>query len=173
MFVRTKKTPNSPRQSVQIVESTRKGNKVAQVIVQHVGIADDDEQLLALKRLAKEMIHKLKADRKADKERERGFQKELFSDEMKEIDSLAFDAGSERLLEETDHVGLATLEHDARVLDGPFEVVEWAFQNMGLNAIFWKTARDAAKVKLLKQCLAGMLTAPLSKRGISTWLANF
>ena len=173
MFVRTKKTPNSPRQSVQIVESTRKGNKVAQVIVQHVGIADDDEQLLALKRLAKEMIHKLKADRKADKERERGFQKELFSDEMKEIDSLAFDAGSERLLEETDHVGLATLEHDARVLDGPFEVVEWAFQNMGLNAIFGKTARDAAKVKLLKQCLAGMLTAPLSKRGISTWLANF
>lgn len=173
MFIRTKKTPNSPRKSVQIVESIRKGDKVAQVIVRHVGIADDDEQLLALSRLGNEIIQTLEAERKADKTRENGIQRELFPTEEEIADSLAFDSGTERLLGEDDDVELAALVHDDRVLDGPFEVVEWAFQNMGLDGIFGRTARDAAKVKLLKQCLAGMLSSPSSKRGLSSWLANF
>lgn len=173
MFVRTKKTPNSPRKSVQIVESIRKGDKVAQVIVRHVGIANDDEQLLALKRLGKEIVEKLEADRKADKEREQGVQKERFKDGEDVMDSLSFDASSERVLEANDDIGLASMVHDDRVIDGPFEVVEWAFQNMGLSGIFGKSSRDAAKVKLLKQCLAGMLSSPSSKRGISAWLSDF
>jgi hypothetical protein len=37
MFVRVKSTPNSPRQSVQIVESVRQGDQVKQRIVRHVG----------------------------------------------------------------------------------------------------------------------------------------
>lgn len=173
MFVRAKKTPNSPRKSVQIVESIRKGDKVAQVIVRHVGVADDDKQLLALTRLGKEIIETVEAERKADKDKVNGVQKELFPAEEETLDSLAFDTDTERLLEEADDVRFAALEHDDRVIDGPFEVTEWAFQNMGLNGIFGKTARDAAKVKLLKQCLAGMLSNPSSKRGLSAWLANF
>ncbi len=39
MFVRVKTTPNSPRQSVQIVQSVRIGDKVKQKIVRYVGIA--------------------------------------------------------------------------------------------------------------------------------------
>ena len=39
MFVRVKSTPNSPRKSVQLVESVRQGDKVKQKIVRHVGIA--------------------------------------------------------------------------------------------------------------------------------------
>ncbi len=172
MFVRAKGTPNSPRKSVQIVESVRDGSKVSQVIVRHIGIADDDEQLLALKRLGEEIIGTIEMERKAKKEREQGVQRELWVDDD-EMDSLAFDTDCERVLDEHDETRLAGLEHLDRVLDGPFEVVEWAFQNMGLDKIFSKTARDAAKAKLLKQCVAGMLSAPVSKRGISSWLANF
>lgn len=173
MFVRTKKTSNSPRKSVQIVESIRTGSKVSQVIVRHVGIADDDEQLLALHRLGREIINGIEAERRAENEKNMGVQIELFPEESLALDSLAYDADGERVLDEEDDTKLASLEHDDRVLDGPFEVVEWAFHNMGLHEIFGKTARDAAKVKILKQCLAGMLSCPSSKLGLSSWLARF
>ena len=41
MFIRVKTTPNSPRQSVQIVAGVRTGDKVRQRIVRHIGIAMD------------------------------------------------------------------------------------------------------------------------------------
>jgi hypothetical protein len=45
MFVRVKITPNSPRKSVQIVGAVRRGDKVSQKIVRHVGIVMDDQEL--------------------------------------------------------------------------------------------------------------------------------
>ena len=51
MFVRVKSTPNSPRQSVQIVESVREGDKVRQKILRHVGIAMNDAELARLSQL--------------------------------------------------------------------------------------------------------------------------
>ena len=44
MFIRVKSTPNSPRKSVQIVESIRKKNRVRQKIVKYVGVAADEEE---------------------------------------------------------------------------------------------------------------------------------
>jgi len=52
MFIRVKTTPNSPRKSVQIVESVRQDERVRQRIVRHIGIAEDDEQLQKLKEMA-------------------------------------------------------------------------------------------------------------------------
>lgn len=52
MFIRTKTTPNSPRKSVQIVESIRDAGKIKQKIVRHVGIAMDDHELNELLKLA-------------------------------------------------------------------------------------------------------------------------
>ena len=52
MFVRVKNTPNSPRQSVQIVESWREGGKVRQRIVRNFGIAADNQEPEHLKSLA-------------------------------------------------------------------------------------------------------------------------
>ena len=52
MFIRVKNTPNSPRLSVQIVESVRDGEKVKQRIVRHVGIAENDEELIRLRDVA-------------------------------------------------------------------------------------------------------------------------
>ena len=52
MFIRTKTTPNSPRRSVQIVESLRVDGKVKQKILRHVGIAMNNEELIKLKEVA-------------------------------------------------------------------------------------------------------------------------
>ena len=45
MFIRTKTSPNSPRKSVQLVESYRVDGKVKQKIVRHIGIAEDEAHL--------------------------------------------------------------------------------------------------------------------------------
>ena len=63
MYVRVKTTPNSPRKSVQIVESVRSGDKVKQRIVRHVGIAMDNPELEKLKELAEHIKSKIADDR--------------------------------------------------------------------------------------------------------------
>lgn len=63
MFIRVKSTPNSPRKSIQIVESIRKNGKVSQKIVRHVGIAADEAEEKMLRDLGQEILAKLSAER--------------------------------------------------------------------------------------------------------------
>ena len=56
MFVRVKSTPNSPRRSVQVVESSRDGDRVKQRIVRHMGIALDADEEAKLRVMAEEFI---------------------------------------------------------------------------------------------------------------------
>jgi len=56
MFIRTTSTPNSPRKSVKIVESVREGYKVKQVMLLHVGIGANEEEIEKLKQLGREFI---------------------------------------------------------------------------------------------------------------------
>jgi transposase len=62
MFVRTKSTPNSPRKSIQIVESVRDGLKVKQRILSYVGIAQNEKEVAQLRALAHERIDQLKRE---------------------------------------------------------------------------------------------------------------
>jgi hypothetical protein len=64
MFIRVNKTPNSPRKSIQIVESVRIGDKVKQKIVHYVGIATDDDEEQKLKDYAQHLIAKIEAKRR-------------------------------------------------------------------------------------------------------------
>jgi len=59
MFVRVKTTPNSPRKSVQIVESVRDGNKIKQRIVRYVGIALDEQEVGRMIELAEHIKSKI------------------------------------------------------------------------------------------------------------------
>jgi len=59
MFVRVKTNPGNLRRAVQIVHSVRKGKKVSQHIVRHVGIAHDEKELEQLKNLAESIKLKL------------------------------------------------------------------------------------------------------------------
>src|SRR5260221_137030 len=74
LYIRVNKTPNSPRKSIQIVESIRQGNKVRQKIVHYVGIALDDREEQKLKDYATELIAKITAPREEESK-----QKSLFS----------------------------------------------------------------------------------------------
>src|SRR3990167_6940053 len=60
MFVRINSTPNSPRKSVQIVESGRVGDKVSKKILRHVGIATNDYEQDRLVACAHDIMTEMK-----------------------------------------------------------------------------------------------------------------
>ena len=62
MFVRVKTTPNSPRRSVQVVESSRSGAKVSQRIVRYIGIALDDAEETKMRAMGNEFIERAGAE---------------------------------------------------------------------------------------------------------------
>ena len=65
MFIRVKSTPNSPRKSIQIVESVRVGEKVRQKILRHVGVAMNDAELEKLKEVAEFVKAQLEEEHQA------------------------------------------------------------------------------------------------------------
>jgi len=58
MYIRVVSTPNSPRKSVRVAGSIRQGYQVKQVIIHHVGVASNDEEVEKLKELGREWIAK-------------------------------------------------------------------------------------------------------------------
>ena len=63
MFVRVKTAPNSPRRSVQVVESVRWADAVRQRIVRHMGIAKDADEEAKLRVMADEFVARESAAR--------------------------------------------------------------------------------------------------------------
>jgi len=152
MFVRVKTTPNSPRKSVQIVESIRKGDSVTQKIVRHVGIAFDDSELSQLKDLAESIKIKLEADS----------QQLLFSPE-----ELARTNRKEKHASETDkdyHVNLKNLVEEQRVVSGIHDVYGSLFDQLSFDSILKNPARQVAAVRIFRDIVLARIANPLSKR---------
>jgi hypothetical protein len=59
MYMRVKSSKLSPRKTVQIVKSVRSGKRVTQIIVQHVGVAQNEEHLEELKLLAQKLMKEI------------------------------------------------------------------------------------------------------------------
>ena len=153
MFVRVKSTPNSPRQSVQIVESVRRGDQIKQKIVRYVGIAMDDRELEALKYLAESIRIKLEADT----------QELLFSPE--ELARLKKQKKNPPIYSDEDYrVNLKHLKEEQRVVDGVHDVYGQLFDELKLGAIFPNPARQAHLVETFKNIVMARLANPSSKR---------
>ena len=91
MFIRVKTTPNSPRKSVQLVESYRDNKgKPRQKIFRHVGIAQDDHELEALKNIAhhiqiKEKYKKIKPLISHEELLKQGIKSRLYKEKNKKL----------------------------------------------------------------------------------------
>ena len=162
MFVRVKTTSNSPRKSVQIVQSVRKGTKISQKIVRHIGIAMDEDELKQLKMLAETIKVKLEADN----------QKLLFSPE--EIAKMHIQAKKEKQenkeIEESYKVDLCDLEEEQRVISGIHDIYGKLFDNLGCNSILKNPARNKASVEVFKNITLARIANPQSKRSTVNFL---
>lgn len=171
MFVRMKTSPNSTRKTVQIVESYRVGEKVRQRIVQHVGVASNDEELQALINLGNQLASELD---KANKQNP--LQTTLFDDdtiqEYTEKKHTKTSNAFEREVAPDCNVSIATMQNEETVIDGPLEVTEALFSQLGLGRIFTGSPGCQSKTTLLKHALSAALASPSSKRGMARFLSE-
>lgn len=156
MFVRVKTTPNSPRQSVQIVESVRDGNIVKQKILRHVGIAQNDFELVKLKELAEFICSQIEEER----------QPKLFSAET--AARLTIESKQENEDDENStkyNVNIKNLKEEQRLIYGIHEIYGKLYQEIGFDKIINNPARNKKTNEILKNIVLARIANPLSKRG--------
>lgn len=159
MYIRVNTTPNSPRKSIQIVESVRTGDKVRQKIVHYVGIALDDREEEKLKNYAQELIAKITAERmRASK------QLSLFpvSDDevLQYIKNKPGRKHKKRLKDvlPTSQVTLDDIKEKDRIVEGIHEVGNAVYNLLGYDSILQK--RDDS---ILRDLVLTRLAFPASK----------
>ncbi len=152
MFVRTKKSPNSPKIAVQLVENVRTGNKVHQKIIRHFGTALSEQEVEGLKKLA---VH-------YQAELENASKPTVF-----DTDTLAELTLTRRPRKEGDnplHVNLKDIKEERRITVGIHEFYGGLFEEIGFHRVVENPARKKASVKLLKEMVMARIASPLSKR---------
>ena len=157
MFVRVKKTPNSPRCSVQIVESSRVMGKVKQTIVKHIGIAQDDEELEELKLLGESIKRKLELENALP----------LFTPEEMEVEiNRAKKKIETNQYSDDDYmVNMRNLIEEDRVITGIHDIYGKLFDELNLSSIFAYPSRNKSSINHFKNIVLARIAKPDSKRG--------
>lgn len=149
MFIRVKTSPNSVGKSVQIVQSMRKGERITQKIVRHVGMAYDEDELEKLKLLAQSIKMKLEA----------GAQQFLFKPE--EIVKLG---ESKKQYKDSDYiVNVKNLVEEQRLISGIHDVYGKLFRNLGYEKVMARPGRSKMAVRIFTDIVLARIANPASK----------
>lgn len=150
MFVRVKSTPNSPRKSVQIVESRRVGTRISQVVVRYIGVANNDAELEEMKRLAESIRIQL--------ESERTQAIPLFAPE-----ELARPVGHKqkraKAIKPVEDVRLSDIREETRVVEGIHTIFGPLFCELGFKGIL----DNPTQSQILQDCVLARVAKPSSK----------
>lgn len=141
--------------AIQIVENRREGDKVKQVVVRHIGQAENERELAALKKLAHSIL--------LEREQRRETSLPLF--DMEEV-------RKRRIIEEVieDVVRVKDLREEQRLIDGISDVFGSLYRDLQLDTVLSGTRRDQQWNAILKSCVLGRLARPRSKRNTSLFL---
>jgi transposase len=160
MYLRTKTTPNSPRKSIQIVESVRVGDKVKQKIVHYVGIAIDEQEEQKLKDYGLQLIAKITAQREKE-----ASQQSLFNAEESEIlTHLKKKPGrpTRKAIEDIlppSQVTLDDIIEEKRIVEGVHDIAGAMF-----DEIYQSLFKGKRTYELLRNVVLSRLVYPCSKR---------
>lgn len=154
MFVRVKATPNSPRKSVQIVESVRDGDIVRQKIVRYVGIAYDDSELEKLKMLAESIKVKIETDN----------QQLMFAPEELAKMKVSAQAKAGQYTEDDYKVNVKNLKEECRTIGGIHDIYGKLFDELGYKQVFKNPARHVSYVNTYKDIVLARIANPCSKK---------
>jgi len=153
MFIRRKNRANG-KTAVQIVESHRKGNKVCQKIVRHIGQGENEREIQELEKLANSIIIEL--------ENQRQPVLPLFKPE--EIYT------TYKKVPVEDRVDLNNFREEQRVIDGFMDVFGKLYSDLGLDSIIGGTNKDSQWNEILKNCSIARIANPGSKRQTASFL---
>ena len=164
MYIRVKTTPNSPRKSIQIVESIRDGGKVKQKIVRYVGIAHDEREEKQLKDYGETLIVKIVGEREQNSP-----QLSLFphASEEEVLSHLKIKAGRPKRKNIEDilppsQVTLDDIVEKERIVEGVHDIAGTLFDEMYAGLFKGKRTYN-----LLRDVVLCRLVYPSSKRNIS------
>jgi transposase len=163
MFVRTKTTANSPRKSVQVVESYRVGDKIKQKIVRYLGIAVNDREEAELRRMGEVYI----------KEYEESLQPTFFSLEAASEDSsspVTVIEQAEQALPDEHLVNLTDCRNKEVIVEGYADIFKSLFEECGLSKIFGIGKTGVSKTNTLLATVIGRIARPSSKLSTSAWV---
>lgn len=166
MFIRVKTTPNSPRKSVQIVESFRVDNKVKQKIVKHIGVALDDYELNELKLLASAIKTKLELENTLP----------LYTPEEieKQIEKSKENIKRDIYSDDDYVVNIKDLVEEDRVITGIHDIYGKMFDELALKNIFVNPARNKSSVEYFRNIVLARIAKPDSKsRSVHMLEENF
>ena len=149
MFIRIKKSKNSPKCSVQIVESKRVDGKVKQKIVKHMGTAMEGEALESLKALAESVKLRM----------EQSEQLPLFDEPVSVSDTKESSVNREAF-----NVNLLDIKEERRVIRGIHDVYGKLYDELGFNRIITNPARNKRSQEALKEIVLARIANPDSKR---------
>ncbi|WP_375331166.1 IS1634 family transposase [Candidatus Tisiphia endosymbiont of Oplodontha viridula] len=164
MYIRRKKSPNSPRQSIQIVEGYRdsKGN-VKQRIVRHLGVFVDEVEEAKLVALAQDLIAKIKAEREAATG-----QGNLFTDDTNKVKRGRPTNKQLKDILPVNEVKLNEVVEVKRVVEGVHQIGGHVYDQMHFNQLLARK-RDAG---MLKDLVLARMVRPDSKKGIVEYLSD-
>ncbi|MCG2791914.1 MAG: IS1634 family transposase [Actinomycetia bacterium] len=150
MFVRVKTSNKGATTYVQIVQSIRKGERVTQKIVRHIGVAYDSDELVKLKILAESIRIKLEA----------GAQQFLFKPE--EIVKLG---ESGKKYKESDYiVNVKNLKEEQRLVSGIHDVYGKLFLDLGYDKVIKRPSRNKMMARIFSDIVLARVANPVSKR---------
>ncbi len=165
MFIRVKSTPNSPRKSVQIVESYRVNGKVRQRIVKHIGIAHDKKELEELKALANSIKSKLELDEQLPLYTQEEIEnKNTASKDKKDKVSKKEEVDTNIVNREDYNVNLLDIIEEDRIIKGIHDIYGKLYDEIGFNKIIANPARNKASNRVLKEIVLARIANPDSKR---------
>ncbi|MFP4458754.1 MAG: IS1634 family transposase, partial [Candidatus Zixiibacteriota bacterium] len=154
MFIRKKKRKTG-KTSVQICESYRRGDKVNQRIVRHVGQGVGEKEIEVLVNLANTIIAEIKEERKPSLP--------LFKpEELLDREN--------RKSEIEDDVLLKNLKEEQRIIDGIGDVFGKLYSDLGFESVIDGTRKDTEWNSILKACTLSRLANPSSKRRTASLL---
>lgn len=153
MFVRTKKTPNSIKTGVQLVEAIRHGITVKQRIVRHFGYGINEEEIESLKKIA--LRYKL--------ELENNRLPVLFP---KDNLMTLMETGAKQALEDNASlpVNLRDIKEEKRICVGIHQCFGRLFDQIGYGTIVKNPLRKKASVTMVRNIVMARIVKPVSKR---------
>ena len=158
MFIRVKTTPNSPRRSVQVVESVRRAGKVSQRIVRYVGIALDRDEQLKLSAMAQEFIDRTAIER-------------TNKDALFTVESVGRTGRAGRPARQTlativpaSAVALSDVAERSRRVEGPHEVLGHLYDYLRFDRVLGNRPGSGRGAAMLRDLVLARVMAPASKR---------
>ena len=174
MFIRVKSTPNSPRKSIQIVESYREGLRVRQRIAHHVGIASDEKEIEQLKALACNVIIEIKKKKLAESDQP-SFNFNEHPDDLTEMLKIETEKQKGRKARKkiedilpVEKVTLSDIVEEKRIVEGVDEVLSPFYDKLGFNQLLSSKKAN----QRLKSLILARVVEPHSKRKLHKKLIN-